>query len=120
MTDERAQRVRSTRRDPTPSEAEKQSGKSEPSQPSQPSEQSETDEPSVKDEHEGLYIYLPSDQKDEAGHVYNAAKATYERENEGTFEKNRHYYPLVVEYGLERVDGADAGELAEMLKDLDY
>lgn len=123
--DDRASRLRQRRNKAKDRAEEGESEPSEPSQPSEPSEQSKTDEPdetdeqSVKDEHEGVYIYLPEGQKDELGHVFNAAKATYEREH-GQFEKNRHFYPLVVEYGLERVDGAHADELAEMLDELDY
>ncbi|NHN50019.1 hypothetical protein G9464_20840 [Halostella sp. JP-L12] len=129
MTDDRAQRMRRRRQESEQSEPDREDQQSEPSQTSQPSEQAEqseqsepdeTDEQSVKDEHEGVYVYLPPGQKKELGLVFNSVKATYERAFEDGFEKNRHYYPLVIEYGLERVDEADADELAEMLEELDY
>ncbi|WP_135823012.1 hypothetical protein [Halostella litorea] len=147
MTDDRAERMRQRRQQSQRSQPdgdEQTAQQAEPSQPSQPAEQSEpaetgepdkpdeqvetaeqdepgeTGEESVKDEHEGVYVYLPKAQKKQLKHVYTAAKATYEPEYDTDFEKNRHYYPLVVEFGLERVADADAEELDEMLDELDY
>jgi hypothetical protein len=109
-----------------PSKTDKQAEPSEQSGSSEPSEQDKTgetgrrDEQSVKEDNEGLYMYIPGAQKAEVGHVYNACKAAYEREFDREFEKNRDYYPLVIEYGLQQIDGADAEELADLLSKLDY
>jgi hypothetical protein len=101
-------------------ETSKQSGSSKSSEPDKTDETGERDEQSVKEDNEGLYMYIPGAQKAEVGHVYNACKAAYEREFDREFEKNRDYYPLVIEFGLEQIDDADAEELDELLNELDY
>jgi len=45
--------------------------------------------------------------------LYNVLKAEYEYEYEREFQKNRHFYPLVIKYGL---DGLDAEEIKEKLQ----
>lgn len=74
-------------------------------------------ESSVKDEQVGTYMYLPERQKRELSRVFNVAKAEYEFDEE--FEKNRHFYPLLVQFGLERLEDASPAELRELLADLE-
>lgn len=94
----------------------------ESSKPSEPSEQSESSDPvdseSVKAEQVGTYMYLPKSQKKELERLYNVLKAEYTYEYEAEFEKNRHFYPLVVQYGLDSLDGLDASELRDRLESL--
>jgi hypothetical protein len=84
-----------------------------------PSGTSESSEPAasvgVKSEQVGTYMYLPEGQKKELERLYNVLKAEYEYEYDTDFEKNRHFYPLVVQYGLEHLDGLDASEVRERL-----
>jgi len=86
---------------------ERAQGKSEPSKPSKPDKPSETDksdessESSVKDERVGTYMHLPESQQKELSRLYNVLKAEYEYEYDTEFEKNRHFYPLVIELGLD-------------------
>jgi hypothetical protein len=91
----------------------------DPSATSEPSKSSELSERTasagVKSEQVGTYMYLPEGQKKELERLYNVLKAEYEYEYDTDFEKNRHFYPLVVQYGLERLDGLDASELRERL-----
>lgn len=92
---------------------------SERSKLSKPSEQDETAEGGgVKSEQVGTYMYLPKDQKKELERLYNMLKAEYEYAYDADFEKNRHYYPLVVQYGVESLDGLDASEIRERLASL--
>lgn len=121
---ERSERLRQRRqqRGETDEPAE-QSDTSEPSKPSEPAEQSEPDETgesseSVKDEQIGTYMYLPEGQHDALKNTYNLLKAKYEAEFDEEFEKNRHFFPLVVEYGLDSLDGADAGDVRELLEEM--
>ncbi|MFB6298060.1 MAG: hypothetical protein ABEH56_06035 [Salinirussus sp.] len=74
---------------------------------------------SVKDEQTGTYMYLPTSQVKELRRVYNVLKAEYEFEFDEEFEKNRHFYPLVVAYGLEQLAELDAPEIRSRLYELD-
>lgn len=79
---------------------------------------SESETGSVKEEQTGTYMYLPKSQAKKLRRVYNILKAEYEFEFDEEFEKNRHFYPLVVEYGLEHLEGMDASEIREHLRTL--
>lgn len=69
----------------------------------------------VKDEQVGTYMYVPKSQKKEIQRRYNVLKAEYEYEFETSFEKNRHFYPLLIQYGLDSLDGLDATEIQDRL-----
>jgi len=130
MSDERAARL-SERRNRSKERVQAQA--SQPSKPSEPDETEQTDETGetdesddeddrtpVKDEQVGTYFYLPEGQRDELRYQYKALSAEYEREFGEDLEKNRHYYPLLVEYGLERLESADAQDVREMLAELEW
>lgn len=83
-------------------------------------EQAETDvtDPAattVKDEQVGTYMYVPESQKQELERMYNVLKAEYEYEYETTFEKNRHFYPLLIQYGLDGLESFDITEIQNRL-----
>ncbi|MEF8826831.1 MAG: hypothetical protein V5A27_10925 [Halapricum sp.] len=101
-----------------PSERDESGETSKPSEPGESGEPSESSEPSVKDEQVGTYMYLPQSQKKELQRLYNVMKAEYEFEFEQEFEKNRHFYPMLVQYGLESLDGLDASEIQTRLDEL--
>jgi len=63
-------------------------------------------------------MYLPQSQKKELERLYNMLKAEYEYEYDKEFEKNRAFYPLVVKYGFESLEGLDASEIRERLDSL--
>ena len=73
---------------------------------------------SVKDEQVGTYMYLPQWQKREIERVYGLLSTEYEYEFDEEFEKNRHFYPLLVEYGLDELDDLDAEAVRERLSTL--
>lgn len=117
---DRLRRRRSQRRDDDetddssePAETDKTdktSNLSETDKPSKPSK------PSVKEEQTPVYMYLPESQEREIKRLYSVLKAEYEYEYDEDFEKNRHFYPLLIQYGLESLDGLDASELRDRLE----
>lgn len=112
MSDDRSNRIRQKRK------GAKDKAIDETAEPSEPSETAESDETSVKDEQVGRYLYLPEEQNKRIDHVYNTLKADYEFEYDEDLEKNRHFYPLLVREGLERLDGFDASDVRAALDDL--
>lgn len=108
---ERLRRRRSKRQEPE--ESDETGGGDETAEPSEPSETE-----SVKDEQVGRYLYLPETQNKQIDRIYNKLKADYEFEYDDTFEKNRHYYPLLIKYGLDSLEGFDSKEIKEKLDDL--
>lgn len=77
------------------------------------------DEPkqSVKDVQKPTYMYLPHAVRRDLDRSYSMLKAEYEYEYGESFEKNRHFYPLVVALGLEAVEELDPGEVRARLED---
>lgn len=73
---------------------------------------------SVKEERTGTYMYLPDDQLKELKRLYNVLKAEYEFEFDEQFEKNRHFYPLVVQCGLDGLDEMDVSDVREKLTEV--
>jgi hypothetical protein len=138
MSDDRAERLRQNRNrakqraDSGDSSANSQSETSNPSQPSESSKPKTTGESessatredseensSVKDDQVGTYMYLPEHQHQQLSRQFHLLKAEYEYEYGEEFEKNRHFYPLVVKHGLDSLDGLDASEIQEKLDSLD-
>ena len=78
-------------------------------------DESSTPAGTVKDEQVGTYMYIPQTQNKEIQRLYNVLKAEYEYEFETSFEKNRHFYPLLIQYGLDSLDGLDAMEIQDRL-----
>jgi hypothetical protein len=109
---ERLRRRRSKRQQPD--ESDERTEGDETAELSEPSETSKPPE-SVKDEQVGTYMYIPESQKKEIERLYNILKAEYEYEYDAGFEKNRHFYPILVQYGLDGLDGLDASEIQDRL-----
>lgn len=129
MTDDRSERLRKRRkRSIQRQQSEVEETATEKSKPDKLSKLDETDERdekqtngntgSVKEHQTGTYMYLPERQVKELSRVYNVLKAEYEYEHDESFEKNRHFYPLVVQYGLDRLEGMDATEIRARVNDL--
>lgn len=117
MSNDRSERLRKKRK----GAKEKAQGESE-SEPSETSETDETSKPSessVKDEQVGRYMYLPEMQNRRVDQVYNKLKADYEFEYEEELEKNRHYFPLLIQYGLDSLDGFEASDVRDVLESLE-
>lgn len=128
MSDERSERLRRNRNRAKErikesaddrEAADETSEQSEPSKSSESSERSEQESSSVKEERIGTYMYLPESQQSELSRLYNVLKAEYEYEYDAEFEKNRHFYPLVIEHGIDSLDGLDASDVKTKLDSLD-
>ena len=146
MSDEsRADRLRRRRAQrEQQGESSESSNQSKPSKPSEPSGSANphaadestdspeieqpadaTDSPdasgseSVKATRVGTYMYLPEKQRSTLDFRYKELNLAYERAVGDELEKNRHFYPLVVQAGLEALDGADGEEIRERLTQFD-
>jgi len=126
MSDDRSERLRQRRKRSTAqpgnrgsTDAESAHNSSKPDERSEPTSSSETGtESSVKEEQIGTYMYLPESQTKELRRQYNMLKAEYEFEYDEEFQKNRHFYPLVVQYGLESLEDMSASEIRESLQQI--
>lgn len=90
-----------------------------PSKPSQPSQTSKSDAgrgTGVKDEQVGTYMYLPESVRDDLAYQFKIQSAEFEREFGEKMEKNRHWYPLVIELGLEQIEGMDPKAIHDRLQ----
>lgn len=121
MSDDRAERLRKKRNQA----GQKTQGTGESTDDDQQSaesgasESSDDSQGSIKEEQVGTFMYLPSAQQKELSRLYNLLKAEYEYEYEQDFEKNRHFYPLIVQYGIDGLDSLDAFEIQERLSSLE-
>jgi hypothetical protein len=88
---------------------------SETSETSQTSETSESAEEPREERRVGAYMYLAESQKKDVDRLYNVMKAEFEYEHDIEFEKNRHFFPLLVQYGLDGLEELDVSEVKERL-----
>ena len=84
---------------------------------------SETNETSktkanIKDEWNGRTIYIPDDVLDEMEDTYLESQLKLRKAGPDEFKKNRHFYPLLVQFGVEALSGADAEEIQARLSEL--
>lgn len=120
----RRQKTREAGEQSEPDESSDTSEASKPSKTGETSEQSETDDASetdgtsVKDELVGTYMYLPESLKKDIDRNYTKIKADYEFEFDEEFEKNRHYFQLIVLHGFGTVRNTDTEGIREMVQEL--
>ncbi|MCU4718047.1 MULTISPECIES: hypothetical protein [Halobacteriales] len=84
---------------------------------------SETNETSktktnIKDEWNGRTIYIPDDVLDEMEDTYLESQLKLRKAGQDEFKKNRHFYPLLVQFGVEALSEADAEEIKARLSEL--
>lgn len=60
-------------------------------------------------------MHLSEEQHKRLMHLYTRMKADYEFEFDDEFEKNRHYFPLVPQYGLDQFEDRDTAEIRQDL-----
>lgn len=122
MSESRADRLRQRREESReraePAESGEPDGTSKPPEPSETVETGEPSKQSVKDEQVGRYMYLPESQNDRVDNVFRRLQFHYGEEYGEGLEKNRHYFPLVVRYGLDELDGLDASAVRERLESM--
>ncbi|MFB6183460.1 MAG: hypothetical protein ABEI96_02800 [Haloarculaceae archaeon] len=132
MTDDRSERLRKRRkRSARQTESRREADDADTSKPDEPSQLSERSETGgddedrdgeasgpVKESQTGTYMYLPESQTKELRRLYNVLKADYEFEYDTDFEKNRHFYPLVIQYGLDGLERMDVSEVKSKLDEM--
>ncbi|EMA11761.1 hypothetical protein SAMN05443574_12140 [Haloarcula vallismortis] len=84
---------------------------------------SETNETSktktnIKDEWNGRTIYIPDDVLDEMEDTYLESQLKLRKAGQDEFKKNRHFYPLLVQFGVEALSEANAEEIQARLSEL--
>ncbi|ACM58900.1 hypothetical protein [Halorubrum lacusprofundi] len=72
----------------------------------------------IKDEWNGRTIYVPDGILDDMEDTYLESQLTLRKAGQNEFKKNRHFYPLLVQFGLEALSEADAGEIQTRLSKL--
>jgi len=104
----------------------------EASEPVETSSSTETTEPTstnktnktsktktnIKDEWNGRTIYIPDDVLDEMEDTYLESQLKLRKAGHDEFKKNRHFYPLLVQFGVEALSEADAEEIQARLSGL--
>jgi hypothetical protein len=71
--------------------------------------------PNVKNAWNAKSIYLPDDLDRDLTREYKRLDLELDGELDG-FKKTRHFYPLVIAAGLERLDGMERDELMERIE----
>jgi hypothetical protein len=102
------------------------SGPSEVSETVESSSSTETSETNktnktktnIKDEWNGRTIYVPDDVLDEMEDIYLGSQLKLRKAGQDEFKKNRHFYPLLVQFGVEALSEADAEEIQARLSEL--
>jgi hypothetical protein len=84
---------------------------------------SETNETSktktnIKDEWNGRTIYIPDGVLDEMEDTYLESQLKLRKAGQDEFKKNRHFYPLLVQFGVEALSEVDAEEIQARLSEL--
>ena len=72
----------------------------------------------IKDEWNGRTIYIPDDILDDMEDTYLESQLKLRKAGQDEFKKNRHFYPLLVQFGLEVLSNADADEIQTRLSNL--
>lgn len=85
---------------------------------SSPNETKKTSKTNIKDEWNGRTIYIPDGILDDLEDTYLESQLKLRKAGRDEFKKNRHFYPLLVQFGLEALSDADADEIQARLSDI--
>ena len=113
---DRADRLNRRRED---SAAEKPERQSPESQSEPDSGQQSESAGSIKDQYEGIYMFLPEDLHEEFNIVASEVDSARRRQSGNRVEKIRHFEPMVVQKGLEKIAEADDDELEKWASQFD-
>ena len=72
----------------------------------------------IKDEWNGRTIYIPDGVLDEMEDTYLKSQLKLRKAGQDEFKKNRPFYPLLVQFGVEALSDADAEEIQARLSEL--
>ena len=137
MSDDRASRLRDRRRrtkekldtSDNPDNIDKTNKPDNTSKPSKSDTPTDTDETSsresskestsVKADRPAQMMYLPEEMKREMDRQFGILETEYEYEFGDDFEKNRHYFPLLVQAGLDSLDELDVQDIKDRVDEID-
>ncbi|SFT02962.1 hypothetical protein [Halostagnicola kamekurae] len=105
------------------SETVETSSPTETAESTSTNETNETNETSktktnIKDEWNGRTIYIPDNVLDEMEDTYLESQLKLRKAGQDEFKKNRHFYPLLIQFGVEALSEADAEEIQTRLSEL--
>jgi len=83
------------------------------------SKPSKTNNISVKEDRPAQMMYLPESMQREMNRQFGMIETEYEYEFSENFEKNRHYFPLLIKAGLDSLDGLDIKDIKDKLDSFD-
>ena len=72
----------------------------------------------IKEEWNGRTIYVPDDLLDDLESNYLETQLKLRKDGVNEFRKNRHFYPLLVQFGIEALEEADANQIQDRLSEL--
>ena len=72
----------------------------------------------IKDEWNGRTIYIPDGVLDEMEDTYLESQLKLRKAGQDEFKKNRHFYPLLVQFGVEALAEADAEVIQARLSEI--
>jgi hypothetical protein len=99
------------------SSSDEQSGTNPMSETSKTNQTNET-KTNIKDEWNGRTIYIPDNILDTMEDTYLESQLKLRKAGQDEFKKNRHFYPLLVQFGLEALADANAEEIQDRLSEL--
>lgn len=102
------------------SSSDERSGMNPMSETSKTNQTNQTNETktNIKDEWNGRTIYIPDDLLNEMEDTYLESQLKLRKAGQDEFKKNRHFYPLLVQFGLEALADANAEEIQYRLSEL--
>ena len=83
-----------------------------------PNKTKETSKTNIKDEWNGRTIYIPDSILDDLEDTYLESQLKLRKAGRDEFKKNRHFYPLLVQFGLEALSDADVDDIQARLSDI--
>ncbi|WP_160135384.1 hypothetical protein [Halococcus salsus] len=72
----------------------------------------------IKEEWNGRTIYIPDGILDELEDTYLESQLKLRKAGQDEFKKNRHFYPLLVQFGLEALSDANDDEIQARLAEI--
>jgi hypothetical protein len=120
--EDRASRLRNRRnktREKAKSGTEKMEKEAKSDKESTQSKPSKTNNISVKEDRPAQMMYLPESMQREMNRQFGMIETEYEYEFSENFEKNRHYFPLLIKAGLDSLDGLDIKDIKDKLDSFD-
>jgi hypothetical protein len=105
---------------------EESNGMNETNETSSSTETQETNETNrtnetkinIKEDWNGRTIYIPDGILDELEDTYLESQLKLRKAGQDEFKKNRHFYPLLVQFGLETLSDANDDEIQARLAEI--